>query len=137
MYLLTPGLFFGLDLPFTVAGIDYKARKADIIGTGNEAFSITHLDDIGRFLVAILRKPASSKNTIVRVVGDTQTANALVQKFEDKIGEKFVVTYQSAEALQRTLKEAIDKKDYDTYFPSAIPLFTGLGLCSKWRVRSN
>ena len=119
----------GLDLPFPVAGVDYKARKADIIGTGEEPFSITHLDDIGRFLVAILKKPEETENTVIRIAGDTQTANALVKKFEKQTGEKFKVSYQDAHQLERELKQALDDKKYDVYFPNAIPMFTGLGVC--------
>jgi nucleoside-diphosphate-sugar epimerase len=121
-------LFFGLDLPFPVAGVDYKARKADIIGTGEELFSITHLDDIGRFLVAILKKPDDTENTMIRIAGDTQTANALVKKFEKQTGTKFEVSYQDAHQLERELKQALDDKKYDVYFPNAIPMFTGLGV---------
>lgn len=59
-----------MDLPFPVAGVDYKARNAEIIGTREELFSITHLDDIGRFLVAILKNPEIIENEMVRIAGD-------------------------------------------------------------------
>jgi nucleoside-diphosphate-sugar epimerase len=130
--LVFTGLFFGLDLPFPLAGIDYKAKKADIIGSGNEKFSITHLNDIGRFLVAILQAPEETENRMIRVAGDLQTANNLLQKFETKVGEKFEVHYQSAEEVTQACKRAVDTKDYNYYFTNAIPLFIGTGVRMLW-----
>ena len=121
-------MFFGLDLPFPVAGIDYKAKKAEIIGTGKELFSLTHLDDIGRFVCACLKSPEVTKNTCIRIAGDTQSADALVQKLQKLAGGKFDVSYQDAVQLKQTLKKAIDDEDYGLYFSNAIPLFTGSGV---------
>jgi nucleoside-diphosphate-sugar epimerase len=125
------GLFFTLDLPFPVAGIDHKAHKANIIGTGKELFSLTHLDDIGRFVAAILKKPEETENKVIRIAGDTQSADALVEKFEKKSGKKFKVKYQNAIVLAAALKQARhkDHKKYEFYFTNAIPLFTGDGVC--------
>jgi uncharacterized protein YbjT (DUF2867 family) len=122
------GLFFTLDLPFPLAGIDYKAGKADIIGTGEELFSLTHLDDIGRYVAAVLARPEETKNKVIRVAGDTQSAHSILSKFEKRIGKKFKVNYQNAVVMRALLKKAIDHKKYNVYFTNAIPCFTGDGV---------
>jgi nucleoside-diphosphate-sugar epimerase len=122
------GLFFTLELPFPLAGIDYKARKAEIVGTGDELFSLTHLDDIGRFVAAVLRRPEETKNKIIRVAGDTQSAHSILTLFQKKIGQKFKVSYQNALVMKALLKNAIDHKKYNVYFTNAIPCFTGDGV---------
>jgi len=126
--LVYTGLFFALDLPFPIAGIDWKAKKADIIGTGDDLFSVTHIDDIGRYLDAMFKRPEITENKQVRIVGDTSTANAMLEKFEKKVGEKFEVTRQDAQIVFKKLHRALDQRDYDTYFANAIPSFTGLGV---------
>ena len=93
---------------------------------------MSHLDDIGRFVAACLTTPEITKNACIRIAGDTQSANALVQKFEKGIGKKFEVTYQDADELTRTLKKALEEQDYGVYFTNAIPLFTGTGVCSEF-----
>ena len=128
LLLIYQGLFFTLDLPFPVAGIDYKARTADIIGDGNAMFSVTHLDDIGRFVAAILKRPEETKNTIIRVAGDTQSANSMLEKFEKKLSTKFKVQHKSVVVLTALLKKAVEHKKYDVYFSNAINLFTGDGV---------
>jgi uncharacterized protein YbjT (DUF2867 family) len=112
-----------------LAGIDYKARKADIIGTGEELFSLTHLDDIGRYVAAVLKRPEETKNKVIRVAGDTQSAHSILTKFEKKIGRKFKVNYQNAVVMKALLKKAVDHKKYNVYFTNAIPCFTGDGVC--------
>ena len=98
--------------------MNYKARRADIIGTGKELFSITRLE-----------APNRDEKKKIRIAGDTQSADALVKKFERKMGEKFNVTYQSTDNLERTLKQFIEDKKYNLYFLSnALPLFTGMGV---------
>jgi len=117
-----------LDLPFPVAGIDHKKSKATIIGNGNTLFSLTHLEDIGRYVAAILQRPAETKNRIIRVAGDTQCANALVQKFEKKTGRKFKVKYESEIVMNVLLKAAWEHKKYGVYFEKAIDVFAGDGV---------
>ena len=117
-----------MDLPFPIAGIDYKSRKADIIGTGEELFSLTHLDDIGRYVAAVLKRPEETKNKVIRVAGDTQSAHSILAKFQKKIGQKFKVNYQNAVVMRSLLKSAIDHKKYNVYFTNAIPCFTGDGV---------
>jgi uncharacterized protein YbjT (DUF2867 family) len=97
-------------------------------------FSLTHLDDIGRYVAAILKRPEETKNKIIRITGDTQSADALVEKFEKKIGKKFKVKYQSSVVLAATIKQARSKahKKYGIYFANAIPLFTGDGVYHKF-----
>jgi len=91
-------------------------------------FSVTHLDDIGRFVAAILKRPEETKNTIIRVAGDTQSANSMLEKFEKKLGTKFKVQHKSVVVETALLKKAVEHKKYDVYFSNAINLFTGDGV---------
>ena len=124
------GLFFTLDLPYPFAGIDYKNRKGSVIGTGNELFSLTHLDDIGAFTAAVLKKPEETKNKVIRIAAENTTANDIIAKFESQTGEKFDITYRPAEKVEAEIAEALKSQNYGVYFANAIGLFTGTGVHS-------
>jgi len=110
-----------------VAGIDFKARQANIPGTGKELISVTSREDIGRFVAAILKHPDVTKNTVVRIAGDTVTANALVEAYEKQLGTKFDVNYRPADEIDRVAQEGLKTGDLAAYFKNRIPLFTGTG----------
>src|SRR5271170_3123831 len=93
------GLFFDNTLPYAVAGVNFKEAKATIPGTGKELFSITSREDIGRFIAAVLKHPDETKDRVVRVAGDTVTADDLVAAYEKKLGKKFDVTYRPADEI--------------------------------------
>lgn len=122
------GLFFDNTLPYPVAGISFQEHKATIPGTGKELFSVTCRDDIGRFVAAILKQPNVTKNTIIRIAGDTVTANDLVEKYEKHMGKKFDVEYRPADEIDRVAQEGLKTGNLTDYFKNRIPLFTGTGV---------
>jgi len=122
------GLFFDNTLPYPVAGVNFKEGKAVIPGTGKELLSLTSRDDIGRYVAAVLKHADVTENKIIRVAGDTQTADFLVEKYEKQLGKKFDVTYRSAEELDATAQEGLKTGNLGAYFSNRIPLFTGTGV---------
>lgn len=75
-----------------------------------------------------MKRPEDTKNAIIRVAGDTTSANAIVEKFQKKLGAQFKVQHKNVVVLTALLKKALEHKRYDGYFSSAIPLFTGDGV---------
>jgi len=113
-----------------VAGINFQEHKASIPGTGKELFSITSREDIGRFVAAILKQPDITKDVIIRIAGDTVTANALVEKYEKQLGKKFDVSYRPAKEIDRIAQEGLKTGNHVAYFKNRIPLFTATGVIS-------
>lgn len=116
-------------MPYPVAGIQFKEHKAQIPGTGKELISVTDRDDIGRYVAAILKHPDVTKNTVIRVAGDTVTPDDLVKKYEKQLGKKFEVTYQAADEIDRIAQEGLKSGNLGAYFGNRIPLFTATGVC--------
>jgi nucleoside-diphosphate-sugar epimerase len=123
-------LFFDNTLPYPVAGINFKEHKANIPGTGKELFSLTSREDIGRFVAAILKQPDVTKDKVIRIAGDTVTANTLVEKYEKQLGKKFDVAYRPADEIDRVAQEGLKTGNLGAYFSNRIPLFTGTGVFS-------
>jgi nucleoside-diphosphate-sugar epimerase len=113
-----------------VAGISFQEHKANIPGTGKELLSVTSREDIGRFVAAILKQPDITKDTIIRIAGDTVTANSLVEKYEKQLGKKFDVSYRPADEIDRIAQEGLKTGNPVAYFKNRIPLFTGTGVIS-------
>ena len=124
------GLFFDNDLPYPVAGIQFNAAKAEIPGTGKESFAVTDREDIGRYVAAVLKHPDITKNAVIRVAGDTVTADELVKKYEKQLGKKFDVSYRSADEIDRVAQEGLKSGNLGDYFGNRIPLFVATGVCS-------
>lgn len=122
------GLFFDNDLPYPVAGIQFKEAKAQIPGTGKELISVTDREDIGHYVAAILKHPDITKNTVIRVAGDTVTADDLVNKYEKQLGKKFEVSYRSADEIDQVAQEGLKSGNLGAYFGNRIPLFAGTGV---------
>jgi NmrA-like family len=116
-------------LPFPCASVNFKERSANIPGTGDELVSGTSTDDIGRYTAAILKHPEITKNTIIRVAGDTVTSNGVLAKAEKKLGTKFQVTRRSAEEIDQVAQEGLKSGNLGAYFMNRIPLFAGTGVC--------
>jgi hypothetical protein len=125
--LVITGLFFDNELPYPPAGINFKEASATIPGTGEEKFAITDREDIGRYVAAILKHPKETENAIIRIAGETTTANELIKLYEKQLGKKFNVSYRPADEIDQTAQEGLKTGDLMTYFKNRIPLFQGTG----------
>jgi len=91
-FIFTSGFYEFLFGPLT--GFNVKEGKLTIPGDGNQPFSTTHTSDIAKFVPEILLDP-SSKNRNVHIYGEVITHNQAIKIFEEELGQKFEVTYQS------------------------------------------
>jgi nucleoside-diphosphate-sugar epimerase len=117
-------------LPYPVAGIQFKEGKAQIPGTGKELLSLTSREDIGRYVAAVLKNPGATKNTVIRISGDTKSGDQLVELYEKKLGKKFQVSYRSADEIDQVAQEGLKSGNLGAYFGNRIPLFMGTGVTS-------
>jgi hypothetical protein len=90
---------------------------------------VTDREDIGRYVAAILKHPDVTKNAVIRIAGDTVTADDLVKKYETKLGKKFDVSYRAADEIDRVAQEGLKTGDFGAYFGNRIPLFVATGVC--------
>jgi len=83
------------------SGIDLNNKKVNVPGTGKEKILVTHTADIAKAVVDILLNP-KSKNTAVKIVGDTLTYDKILSLLQSN-GSKFEVTYESVENLRKKI----------------------------------
>jgi hypothetical protein len=88
---------------------DPKAKKATLLGSGDEKVSFTTMKDVGRLLVAALRTPTSSQERILKVNSFTVTGKEALVEFEKQTGAKWDVNYTSLEELKKLETEAWEK----------------------------
>jgi hypothetical protein len=102
-------LFFG-KIPDPKAGtFDVQAKKATLLGTGDQKVSFTTMKDVGRLLVAALKTPTSEMERILKVNSFTVTSKRVLAEFEKQTGEKWEVSYTPLEELKKAEQEAWDK----------------------------
>jgi len=83
-----------------LVGIDAQGAKANIVGDGNTRLSFSDYADIGKFVVESLDLP-QSKNATIYIDSEVLTYNQLVQRFEQKHGKKFQVSYTTIEEAKK------------------------------------
>ncbi|KAF4816051.1 Oxidoreductase BOA1 [Colletotrichum siamense] len=78
--------------------IDVFNRRAVIAGSGNDVISLTHSNDVARFIVRSLESEDWPEYSIV--VGSDVTLNEALAKIQDVRGGIFHVTYDGEEKLR-------------------------------------
>ncbi|KAI8268217.1 Oxidoreductase BOA1 [Colletotrichum sp. SAR11_239] len=89
--------------------IDVCNRRAVIAGSGNDIISLTHSNDVARFIVRSLESEDWPEYSIV--VGSDVTLNEALAKIQNVRGGIFDVTYDSEEKLRNndaTLLEELE-----------------------------
>lgn len=86
-----------------------KAKKATLLGTGDEKISFTSEKDVGRLLVATLKTPTSDRERILCVNSFTVTGKQILAEFEKQTGTKWEVSYMPVETLKENEKAAWEK----------------------------
>ncbi|KAH6637775.1 hypothetical protein C7974DRAFT_306960 [Boeremia exigua] len=99
------------DLYFAPSGagagsFDPKARRATLLGTGEEKVSFTTMRDVGRLLVAALRMRAHGAERVLKVNSFTATGRQAVAEFEAQTGGAWEVDYVGLEELRAREKRA-------------------------------
>jgi nucleoside-diphosphate-sugar epimerase len=86
--------------------IDYGARKAWIVGDGNQKISFTKIEDIARFVAHSLTLFPAERlhNQTFRLEGDRKTWNEYFDLVERKAGVKYEVTRKDAEEVRKRIE---------------------------------
>ncbi|KAF9781446.1 hypothetical protein IL306_013442 [Fusarium sp. DS 682] len=79
--------------------VDIKYRAAAIPGSGDVPVTFTYSRDVARFVAALLNLEKWEEATYI--IGDKVTFNEMVKIAEEATGDKFTVTYDSVEKLER------------------------------------
>lgn len=103
------------DMYFSPAAVDsvgsfnVKAKKATLLGSGDEKVSFTTMKDVGRTLVAALKTPAAGAERILKVNSFTVTPREALAEFEKQTGAKWEVKFTPLEELKRLETQAWDE----------------------------
>lgn len=111
-YLVTgpySGLYFGSSPEPQAGTFNVKARKATLLGTGEEKVSFTTEKDVGRLLVAALKTRTSEHERILKVNSFTVTPKEILGEFEKQTGAKWEVSYTPMEVLKKAEQNAWEK----------------------------
>jgi nucleoside-diphosphate-sugar epimerase len=90
---------------------DVKAKKATLLGTGEEKVSFTTMRDVGRLLVAALKTPMDASPRTLKVNSFTTTSKQILAQFEKQTGAKWEVGYTPMEELKELEKGAWERGD--------------------------
>ncbi|KAM0562002.1 hypothetical protein ACHAPJ_002444 [Fusarium lateritium] len=86
-------------LPRAATFIDSPNRTAAIPGSGDVPVTFTYSRDVARFVAAFLDVNKWERSTFI--IGDKVTWNELLRIVEEATGDKFSVTYDSVEKLEK------------------------------------
>ncbi|KAF2625417.1 NAD(P)-binding protein [Macroventuria anomochaeta] len=79
--------------------VDIAHRKAAIPGTtGDEMINLTYTKDLAKFVVATLS--LENWDEVMHVYSDQASVKQIIQLAEEATGDKFTITYDSAEKLR-------------------------------------
>lgn len=112
-------LFFGLSPESRAGSFDVRAKKATLLGTGEERVSFTTEKDVGRLLVAALKTPTGDKERILKVNSFTITPKEVLAEFEEQTAAKWDVSFTPLEDLKKAEQDAWEK---DSPFKTAYTL---------------
>lgn len=99
-------LYFGKSPEASGGTFDVKAKKATLLGTGDEKISFTTEKDVGRLLVAALKAPTSEQERILKVNSFTVTGKEILAEYEKQTGAKWEVSHTPVDALKKTESKA-------------------------------
>ncbi|KAF2011625.1 NAD(P)-binding protein [Aaosphaeria arxii CBS 175.79] len=89
---------------------DVQAKKAVLLGTGEEKVSLTTMEDVGRLLVAALLTPTSNSERILKVNSFTTTPKEILAEYEKQTGAEWEVSYTSLDKLKELEEQAWERK---------------------------
>lgn len=103
-------LYFGKSPESTAGTFNVKAKKATLLGTGEQKISFTTEKDVGRLLVAALQTPTTEHERILKVNSFTVTGKEILAEFEKQTGAKWEVSYVPMEEVRRLETEGWGKE---------------------------
>ena len=107
------GLFLGAVPPETESGgtFDVKRKRAVLLGDGNGKISLTTMRDVGKLVVAALKRPEATKDKAVKVNSFTTTPKEIVAEYEKQTGQKWDVSYTTIDELKELERQAWERED--------------------------
>jgi nucleoside-diphosphate-sugar epimerase len=109
---LVTGGFFDWGLKVGFFGFDFASKTATLIDEGQATFSTTNLEQIGHAIIAVLQKPAETKNQYVYVASFNLSQKEILAEIEKITGEKWTTKQvASADSIQ-TGREKLAKGDF-------------------------
>ncbi|KAI0479997.1 hypothetical protein F4859DRAFT_456161 [Xylaria cf. heliscus] len=116
---LVTGPYIDMYLPFipgaeAVGGYDVQAKRAVVVGSGNDPVGFTSMPDVGKLLVAALRHPAEAKDGVfkaLKVQSFVTTPLEILQEYEKQTGEKWTAEHTSNQALRDLETRLWDEKN--------------------------
>ncbi|KAI0179400.1 NAD(P)-binding protein [Hypoxylon sp. FL1284] len=90
-------------------GFDVEAKRAVVVGSGDDKIGFTSMPDVGKLVVASLRHPEASLGKILKVQSFVTTPNAIVQELEKQTGTKWTVDHVTNQRLRDLEKENWEK----------------------------
>ncbi|GKU05805.1 hypothetical protein FLAG1_09071 [Fusarium langsethiae] len=112
---LSNGLFLDSGLTNSYSFIDIRNRKFRMVDSGNELYSTTSLDFVGKAVAAILKKPEETANRYLNIAGVTTTQSEVLKIVEQVTGDKFDVSHVSSVEIERIGDEKIANGDFSAF----------------------
>lgn len=103
------GLFFDFCLRSAFLGIDLKAQTANIWGSGDQRWSTTNVETVGKSVVGVLERPAETKNRFVWVESFSTSQNDVVAALEKTTGKRWQVNKVKTADQIKTGNELVAK----------------------------
>ncbi|OCL13192.1 isoflavone reductase family protein [Glonium stellatum] len=89
---------------------DVKAKRAVLLGDADGKISFTTMPDVGKLLVAALKRPEATRNRALKVNSFTSTPNAILAEFERQTGQKWDISYISLTKLKELENKAWEEQ---------------------------
>ena len=84
-----------------------KQKRAVLLGSGEDKFSLTTMGDVGKLVVAALKHPEAARNRALLVNSFTTTPKEIVSEFENQTGgQAWDVSLTSLEQLKELEQQA-------------------------------
>lgn len=93
-------------------GFDFKSKTATLVDEGQHAFSGTNLQQISLALIALLQKPAETKNQYVFVSSFDVSQKDILAELEKITGESWTIKQVKSEDLIQTGRGKLQKGDF-------------------------
>ena len=90
-------------------GIDLKAQTANIWGSGDQRWSTTNVETVGKSVVGVLERPAETKNRFVWVESFSTSQNDVVAALEKTTGKRWQVNKVKTADQIKTGNELVAK----------------------------
>ncbi|PTB64941.1 NAD(P)-binding protein [Trichoderma citrinoviride] len=96
-------------------GIDVEKKEATLLGDGEQPIGFTAMDDVGKAMVAALKRPEVSFGKILKIASFTKSAKQVLAEFEKQLGQEFNVKYIPLDDAK-----SLEKKYWDEGNPAAV-----------------